>query len=79
MVVDGVWSTVGSTNLDHRSFLNNDEVDAVVLSEVFGEQMEAMFEDDLARSRRIELSEWKRRSLGSRFKEMGARFWERWL
>ena len=79
VVVDGVWSTVGSTNLDHRSFLNNDEVDAVILSEVFGDQMEAMFQDDLALSRPIELREWKRRNLGTRFKEMGARFWERWL
>ena len=31
-LIDGVWSAVGSTNLDWRSFLHNDEVDAIVLS-----------------------------------------------
>ena len=40
-VIDGVWSTVGSTNLDWRSFLHNDEVNAVVLGPEFGAQMQA--------------------------------------
>ena len=31
-LIDGVWSAVGSTNLDWRSFLHNDEIDAIVLS-----------------------------------------------
>jgi len=42
-VVDGVWSTVGSTNLDWRSFLDNDEVNAVVIGRDFGTRMQAMF------------------------------------
>ena len=79
VVIDAVWSTVGSTNLDHRSFLNNDEVDAVILGNDFGAQMEAMFRDDLAESREIKLSEWKQRGIGTRLKETGARLWERWL
>ena len=44
VVVDGVWSTVGSTNLDWRSFLHNQEVNAVVLGTEFGDQMRAAFE-----------------------------------
>jgi cardiolipin synthase len=49
-VVDGVWSTVGSTNLDWRSFLHNDEVNAVILGRGFAAQMEAMFAADEAAS-----------------------------
>jgi cardiolipin synthase len=78
-VIDGVWSTVGSTNLDWRSFLHNDELDAVVLGPKFGAEMEAAFEKDLAESKRIELEPWNRRSIGSRLKELGARMWEYWL
>ena len=78
-VVDGVWSTVGSANLDLRSFLNNDEVNAVVLGDDFADQMEAMFQEDLAQSSEITLEQWKRRGLSSRVKEIAAQVWERWL
>ena len=78
-LIDGVWSTVGSTNLDWRSFLHNDEVNAVILGQEFGAQMQAMFEADLAASDRITLEQWERRSLGDRVKELAARLWEYWL
>ncbi|MGE0357525.1 MAG: cardiolipin synthase [Burkholderiales bacterium] len=78
-LVDGVWSTVGSTNLDWRSFLHNDEVNAVVLGQGFGAQMQAMFEADLAASDPISLEEWERRSLGERLKEIAAQAWKYWL
>ncbi|HSO46127.1 MAG TPA: phospholipase D-like domain-containing protein, partial [Rhodoferax sp.] len=52
-VIDGVWSTVGSTNLDWRSFLDNDEVNAVVLGREFAAQMQAMHQQDLDASQRI--------------------------
>jgi len=78
-VIDGVWSTVGSTNLDPRSLLINDEADAVILGTDFGGQMEAMFRDDIARSKEIRRDEWRKRGLGSRMKELGARIWKRWL
>jgi len=70
---------VGSANLDLRSFLNNDEVNAVVLGDDFADQMEAMFQEDLAQSDEITLEKWKRRGLSSRVKEIAARVWERWL
>ena len=78
-VIDAVWSTIGSTNLDWRSFLHNEEVNAVILGQEFGAQMQAMFETDLASSTAITLEQWDRRSLGDRLKEAIARAWEYWL
>ncbi len=78
-VIDGVWSTVGSTNLDWRSFLHNQEVNAVVLGAEFGGRMRASFETDLAASTRITLEKWDRRSLPMRMKEALARLWQYWL
>jgi len=78
-VVGGVWTTVGSANLDQRSFSQNDELNAVVIGEDFANQMEAMFQDDLARSNEITPEQWRRRGLASRVKEMTARLWARWL
>ncbi|MGG5873922.1 cardiolipin synthase [Pseudomonas peli] len=78
-VIDGVWSTVGSTNLDWRSFLHNQEVNAVVLGNDFGDKMRAAFRADLAKSREITLPVWRERSLDVRVKELFARLWEYWL
>ena len=78
-VVDGVWSTIGSTNLDWRSFTNNQEINAVVLGQGFGEQMQALFEKDLDSSKQISLEDWRNRSLSVRIKERAARFWARFL
>ena len=78
-LIDGVWATVGSTNLDWRSFLHNQEVNAVVLGPEFGAQLNAMFTKDLAESDEITRTQWRRRSLGLRAKELFARTWEYWL
>jgi len=78
-LIDGVWSTVGSTNLDWRSFLHNEELNAVILGQEFGAQMRAMFETDLAASSPITLEQWEQRSIGERLKETVARMWEYWL
>ena len=78
-VIDGVWSTVGSTNLDWRSFLDNDEVNAVILGREFAQRMQAVFADDLAASDEIHLSSWQRRPLQLRMKEWLARVWGRLL
>jgi cardiolipin synthase len=61
MTVDGIWATVGSTNLDTRSFNLNDEVNAVVYhNEVVG-QLEKVFADDLTYSKKIDLEQWRSR------------------
>ena len=78
-LIDGVWATVGSTNLDWRSFLHNQELNAVVLGPEFGKQVQAMFDKDLALSDPITLREWQRRGLDLRIKELFARAWEYWL
>ena len=78
-LIDGVWSTVGSTNLDWRSFLHNYEINAVILGEAFGRQLQAMFDRDRAESDVITLAQWERRSIDLRLKEIFARAWEYWL
>jgi cardiolipin synthase len=78
-LIDGVWATVGSTNLDWRSFLHNYELNAVVLGPEFGKQVQAMFDKDLAASEAITLEQWQRRPLDLRLKEWFARVWEYWL
>jgi cardiolipin synthase len=78
-VVAGVWSTVGSSNMDWRSFLHNEEVNAVVLGVSFGKDMEAMFQRDIAESVRIEPEAWRKRPFSVRMKEWAARVWEYWL
>lgn len=78
-VIDGVWSTVGSTNLDWRSFLDNDEVNAVILGREFGGKMNDIFAKDLAASQAIALESWQRRPLLWRLKEWLARVWGRLL
>ena len=77
--IDGVWSTIGSTNLDWRSFLHNDEINAVILGRGFAAQMDAMFAQDLKESQEITLDQWKHRSWMLRLKEQMARLGAYWL
>lgn len=72
-LVDGVWSTVGSANLDWRSMLHNNEANAVVLDRDFAQQMSAMFQQDLQASVQIDRRRWRRRSLVLRIKEFCSR------
>ncbi len=78
-LVDGVWATVGSTNLDWRSFLHNHELNAVMLGAEFGQQVQTMFERDLAASDAIDLAAWERRSPTLHLQEWFGRLWEYWL
>ena len=79
IMIDDVWSTIGSSNLDWRSFRHNDEINAVSLGRDFAGQMQTLFEDDLKHSKRITLAQWRQRSLWARIKEALARFWDWWL
>ena len=78
-VIDGVWSTVGSTNMDFWSFLNDDEVNAVILSREFAVEMEKMFAEDLAESDQIQWEEWKVRPLIPRLGEWLSHLFAHWL
>lgn len=68
-VVDGAWSTIGSANLDYRSFLHNHELNAVIVDRDFGRALEKLFEVDLQRSHEIQLEAWRDRPVSQRFKE----------
>jgi cardiolipin synthase len=61
LVVDGLWTSVGSTNFDTRSFRLNDEANLNVYDRDFAARQGAEFERDLQRSRRITYEEWKSR------------------
>ena len=78
-VVDQVWSTVGSTNMDFLSLLSNDEVNAVILSREFAVEMEQMFVRDLADSTQIQGNEWGKRPLFQKVRERLAHIFSRWL
>jgi cardiolipin synthase len=61
MVVDELWTSVGSTNFDNRSFAVNDEANLNIHDRDFAKLQVRIFEDDLKRSRRISLEEWRAR------------------
>ena len=72
-VIDGVWSSVGSTNLDWRSFVHNFEADVIVLGPAFARSMEDLFERDVHRSAEIALADWRERGPLPRLREWFAR------
>jgi cardiolipin synthase len=72
-VVDGIWATVGSSNMDWRSFLHNAEVNVIGIDPKLAQQLEHLHADELARSREISLAEWSKRRLVHRIKEWAAR------
>jgi len=61
MIVDDRWVSIGSANLDNRSFRLNDEANLNVLDTTFAAEQIAMFEEDLKRSKRVTYAQWKRR------------------
>lgn len=78
-VIDGTWCMVGSSNLDWRSAVLNNEVNAVVLHRHLGDELEALFRTDLAAFREINRRDWTSRPLGERFDEWGARLFQQFL
>ena len=69
LVVDGAFSSVGSTNFDNRSFRLNDEANLNVLNREFGAIQQRVFDQDWALSRRITLGEWQARPWTERLLE----------
>jgi cardiolipin synthase len=78
-VIDGVWATVGSTNMDFWSFLRQDEVNAIILSRDVSAEMERMFAKDVEESDQVKLEEWRERPLFPRIREWLAHLLSRWL
>lgn len=69
-VIDGVWSTIGTFNLDYRSLRSNLEVNVSVMDEGFAALLEASFTRDLEQSREVDPHEFQFRSLGDRLLEL---------
>jgi cardiolipin synthase len=74
LIIDGMWSVVGSTNFDNRSFGLNDEVNLAAFDEALAERLQEDFSSDLANSRAVSYDEWKRRSVFERAHE-----WVGWI
>jgi cardiolipin synthase len=72
MVVDGMWSYVGSMNFDNRSLSFNDESNLVILDRQVGAQMDSIFLDDIKWSKEIKLDEFRKRPLSGKILEWGA-------
>jgi cardiolipin synthase len=74
IVIDGVWSAIGSSNFDHRSILFNDEVDAVVLGRSTAQQLEALFEKtEETIAKPVSLADWEDRPLTEKIRELYSR------
>lgn len=69
IVVDDIWSSVGSTNFDWRSFAHNSEININVIDEAFAGRMSALFARDLADSVQITAQAWRRRPWTDRLRE----------
>jgi phosphatidylserine/phosphatidylglycerophosphate/cardiolipin synthase-like enzyme len=78
-VIDGYWSTVGSSNLDYLSFMRNHEVNAVITGEAFADRMERTFLTDLGRSREVSLEDWRHRPLADRLAGHVACHFQNWF
>jgi cardiolipin synthase A/B len=70
LVIDGLWSVVGSTNMDSRSFGLNDEVNLAVMDARVAARLLEDFDRDLSQSRAISYDEWRRRPIIERFEEL---------
>ncbi len=70
MVIDSMWATVGSTNLDRRSFELNEELNLVVYDGEIARRLEQVFVADLEQSREVTYEEWADRGFFSRFMEI---------
>lgn len=79
VVVDGVWSAIGSSNFDHRSVIFNDEVDMVVLGSDAAQELENLFQADQATAKLIEIRAWKARPVWVRLREIYSLAWENML
>ena len=69
LVIDGVWSSVGSANFDDRSFRLNDEANLNVFSEELARDQIRLIDADIQQSRLMVLHKWRHRKFGRRINE----------
>jgi cardiolipin synthase len=75
-VIDSQWGSIGSTNLDWRSFVHNYEADLVFQDAGFAQELERRFRRDLAASVEIDAEKWRSRGVAQKLREWFARQWE---
>jgi cardiolipin synthase len=73
MVVDGIWSTIGSINFSNRSMRKNAEANVAVYDRGFAQTIETMISEDLLAAERFTKEKWSRRGLPARFGEVFSR------
>jgi cardiolipin synthase len=78
-VIDSAWSTIGSANIDSRSFMHNYELNVVVIDPAFGRDMESAFNEDMRDSKQVTQEQWHQRSMSDRFMEWLGRMAEYWI
>lgn len=69
MTVDGLWSAIGSSNFDDRSFETNDELSLAILDRPLAERLDAVFERYVPRANEIQLQAWQRRGWAHKLKD----------
>jgi len=74
MVVDGLWSTIGTTNFDNRSFAHNEESNVCVYDAALAEHLESIFHTDLSACQRVDPHTWRRRGVFAKGQEFIAAF-----
>ena len=72
LVVDGLWTSVGSTNFDNRSFRLNDEANLNIYDADVASRQIAIFNEDLKKSRRVTYEEWEARPWSEKLRDRGA-------
>ena len=72
MIIDDLWTSVGSANFDNRSFRLNDEANLNVLDSEFATVETRAFEEDKARAREVTYRDWLRRPAWQRAGDAGA-------
>jgi cardiolipin synthase len=74
MVVDGVWSTIGTTNFDNRSFAHNEESNVCVYDRALAERLQETFLADMKHCEHVSFEAWRKRGIWSRAQEVVASF-----
>jgi cardiolipin synthase A/B len=69
MTIDGVWSSIGSSNFDDRSFETNDEISLSIADEALAQRLDAIFERYVPRAQEVKLEDWKRRGWWHKLKD----------
>jgi len=70
MVIDGVWATIGSTNLDNRSLALDEELNVIMYDRAVASQMEKIFLEDVKLSKQVTYEAWKKRGFAAKFLEV---------